>query len=116
MGQYGVVSYLAGDRATAKSQLTQAVTLDPLRNPEFYYYLGRLSLDVGDLKGARDSLTRAATLGSRTPEYLYYLGLSYERGAGAVAPDRLKARDNYERALHLSPSYKAAQDGLARVR
>lgn len=116
VGQYGVVSYLAGDRATAKSQLTQAVTLDPLRNPEFYYYLGRLSLDVGDLKGARDSLTRAATLGSRTPEYLYYLGLSYERGAGAVAPDRLKARDNYERALQLSPSYKAAQDGLARVR
>ncbi|QFP75942.1 tetratricopeptide repeat protein [Deinococcus sp. AJ005] len=116
VGQYGVVSYLAGDRATAKTQLTQAVTLDPLRNPEFYYYLGRLSLDVGDLKGARDSLTRAATLGSRTPEYLYYLGLSYERGAGAVAPDRLKARDNYERALQLSPAYKAAQDGLARVR
>ena len=116
VGQYGVVSYLAGDRATAKTQLTQAVTLDPLRNPEFYYYLGRLSLDVGDLKGARDSLTRAATLGSRTPEYLYYLGLSYERGAGAVAPDRLKARENYERALQLSPSYKAAQDGLARVR
>ncbi|WP_029481845.1 tetratricopeptide repeat protein [Deinococcus marmoris] len=116
VGQYGVVSYLAGDRATAKTQLTQAVTLDPLRNPEFYYYLGRLSLDVGDLKGARDSLTRAASLGSRTPEYLYYLGLSYERGAGAVAPDRLKARDNYERALQLSPAYKAAQDGLARVR
>ncbi|GGL69364.1 hypothetical protein GCM10010840_04340 [Deinococcus aerolatus] len=116
VGQYGVVSYLAGDRATAKTQLTQAVTLDPLRNPEFYYYLGRLSLDVGDLKGARDSLTRAASLGSRTPEYLYYLGLSYERGAGAVAPDRLKARENYERAIQLSPSYKAAQDGLARVR
>lgn len=116
VGQYGVVSYLAGDRATAKTQLTQAVTLDPLRNPEFYYYLGRLSLDVGDLKGARDSLTRAATLGSRTAEYVYYLGLSYERGAGAVAPDRLKARDNYERALQLNPAYKAAQDGLGRVR
>ncbi|GGM13991.1 tetratricopeptide repeat protein [Deinococcus aerophilus] len=115
VGQYGVVSYLARDAVTARAQLTQAVTLDPLRNPEFYYYLGRLSLDSGDLKTARDTLTRAAALGSQTPEYLYYLGLSYERGAGAVAPDRLKARENYQRALKLSPNYKAAQEGLARV-
>ncbi|WP_291431135.1 tetratricopeptide repeat protein [Deinococcus sp.] len=116
VGQYGVVSYLARDTATARSQLTQAVTLDPLRYPEFYYYLGRLNLDSGDLKTARENLTRAAALGSATPEYLYYLGLSYERGAGAVAPDRLKARENYEAALKLSPSYRVAQDGLNRVR
>ncbi|MGM9321537.1 tetratricopeptide repeat protein [Deinococcus aquaticus] len=116
VGQYGVVSYLGKDTATARSQLTQAVTLDPLRYPEFYYYLGRLNLDGGDLKTARENLTRAAALGSATPEYLYYLGLSYERGAGAVAPDRLKARENYEAALKLSPSYRVAQDGLNRVR
>ncbi|GGR55399.1 hypothetical protein GCM10008959_16290 [Deinococcus seoulensis] len=116
VGQYGVVSYLSKDTATARAQLTQAVTLDPLRYPEFYYYLGRLNLDGGDLKTARENLTRAAALGSATPEYLYYLGLSYERGAGAVAPDRLKARENYEAALKLSPAYKAAQDGLNRVR
>nr|WP_233218774.1 tetratricopeptide repeat protein [Deinococcus arcticus] len=116
VGQYGVVSYLAKDTATARAQLTQAVALDPLRYPEFYYYLGRLALDSGDLKGAREQLTRAAALGSNTPEYLYYLGLSYERGSGAVAADRLKARENYERALKLSPSYRPAQDGLNRVR
>ena len=116
VGQYGVVSYLGKDTATARSQLTQAVTLDPLRYPEFYYYLGRLNLDGGDLKTARENLTRAAALGSATPEYLYYLGLSYERGAGAVAPDRLKARENYEAALKLSPGYRVAQDGLNRVR
>ncbi|WP_439648852.1 tetratricopeptide repeat protein [Deinococcus betulae] len=116
VGQYGVVSYLAKDTTTARAQLTQAITLDPLRYPEFYYYLGRLALDGGDLKTARDNLTRAAALGSSTPEYIYYLGLSYERGAGAVAADRLKARENYERALQLSPSYKPAQDGLNRVK
>ncbi|MBZ9713175.1 tetratricopeptide repeat protein [Deinococcus multiflagellatus] len=116
VGQYGVVSYLAKDTATARAQLTQAVTLDPLRYPEFYYYLGRLALDSGDLKGAREQLTRAAALGSNTPEYLYYLGLSYERGSGAVAADRLKARENYERALKLNPGYKPAQDGLNRVK
>jgi len=116
VGQYGVVSYLAKDTATARAQLTQAVTLDPLRYPEFYYYLGRLNLDSGELKAARENLTRAAALGSNTPEYLYYLGLSYERGAGAVAPDRLKARENYEAALKLSPSYRLAQEGLNRTR
>ncbi|UBV43976.1 tetratricopeptide repeat protein [Deinococcus taeanensis] len=116
VGQYGVVSYLAKDNVTARAQLSQAVTLDPLRYPEFYFYLGRLALDSGDLKTAREQLTRAAALGSTTPEYVYYLGLSYERGAGAIAPDRLKARENYERALKLNPAYKAAQDALARVR
>jgi len=116
VGQYGVVSYLARDAVTARAQLTQAVTLDPLRYPEFYYYLGRLSLDAGDLKVAREQFTRASALGSQNAEYAYYLGLSYERGAGAVAPDRLKARENYERALKLIPGYKDAQDALNRVR
>ncbi len=116
VGQYGVVSYLAKDAVTARAQLNQAVTLDPLRYPEFYYYLGRLALDAGDLKTAREQFTRATALGSQNAEYAYYLGLSYERGAGVIAPDRLKARENYDRALKLAPGYKDAQDALNRVR
>lgn len=116
VGQYGVVSYLSKDPVTARAQLTQAVKLDPLRYPEFYYYLGRLDLDAGDLKSARENLTRAVALGSTIPEYIYYLGLSYERGAGIIAPDRIKARENYERALKLNPNYALAREGLNRVR
>ncbi|WP_104990479.1 tetratricopeptide repeat protein [Deinococcus sp. NW-56] len=116
VGQYGVVSYLSRDPVTARAQLAQAVRLDPLRYPEFYYYLGRLDLDAGDLKAARENLTRAVALGSTTAEWIYYLGLSYERGAGAIAPDRLKARENYERALKLNPGYALAREGLTRVR
>ncbi|MCP2013619.1 tetratricopeptide (TPR) repeat protein [Deinococcus sp. HSC-46F16] len=116
VGQYGVVSYLSRDPVTARAQLTQAVRLDPLRYPEFYYYLGRLDLDAGDLKAARENLTRAVALGSTTAEWIYYLGLSYERGAGSIAPDRLKARENYERALKLNPDYALAREGLTRVR
>lgn len=116
VGQYGVVSYLGKDAVTARAQLTQAVKLDPLRYPEFYYYLGRLSLDGGDLRAARDNLTRAVVLGSNNAEYAYYLGLAYERGAAGLAPDRLKARANYEQALRLSPSYRLAQEALNRVR
>ncbi|WP_034383354.1 tetratricopeptide repeat protein [Deinococcus sp. YIM 77859] len=116
VGQYGVVSYLSKDPATARVQLAQAVKLDPLRYPEFYYYLGRLDLDAGDLKAARENLTRAAALGSTIPEYAYYLGLSYERGAGVIAPDRIKARENYERALKLNPNYALAREALNRVR
>ncbi|GAA5512051.1 beta-barrel assembly-enhancing protease [Deinococcus carri] len=116
VGQYGVVSYLSKDSSTARSQLDQAVKLDPLRYPEFYYYLGRLDLDGGDLRSARENLTRAAALGSTVAEFIYYLGLSYERGAGAVAPDRIKARENYERALKLDPNFTLAREGLARLR
>lgn len=116
VGQYGVVSYLAKDSVTAKAQLEQAVKLAPLNNAEFYYYLGRLSLDGGDLRAARYNFTYAVSLQAYSPEYLYYLGLSYERGSGIVAPDRQKAKANYELALKLNPSYKPAQEGLARVR
>lgn len=115
VGQYGAVSYLAKDSATAKTQLLQAIKLDPLRYPEFYYYLGRIALDEGDLQGARENLTKAAALGSNTPEYAYYLGLSYERGAGLIAPDKVKARDNYQKALKLNPNYQPAKDALKRV-
>lgn len=101
---------------TARAQLNQAVSLDALRYPEFYFYLGRLDLDASDLKSARENLTKAAALGSNTPEFAYYLGLSYERGAGLIAPDKIKARENYERALKLNPNYQAAKDGLARLK
>ena len=116
VGQYGVVSYLAKDTAQAANQLQAAIKLDPLRYPEFYYYLGRLELDQGQLQAARGDLTKAAALASTSPEYVYYLGLSYERGQGALAPDRVKAMENYQKALTLNPDYKLAQDGLNRVK
>lgn len=116
VGQYGVVSYLAKEPAASKALLEKAIKIAPLSNAEFYYYLGRLSLDASDLKMARYHFTYAVSLSSRSPEYLYYLGLSYERGSGLIAPDRLKAKTNYEAALKLNPNYKPAQDGLARVK
>ena len=116
VGQYGVVAYLAGDPATARGQLGAALKLDPLRYPEFYYYLGRLDLDGGQLAGARSDLTKAVALASNNAEYLYYLGLSYERAGLNASADRAKARDNYQRALRLSPGFKLAQEALVRVK
>ncbi len=116
VGEYGVVSYLGKDPVTARTQLNQALALDSLRYPEFYYYLGRIELDAGNLQAARENLTKAAALGSNTPEYLYYLGLSYERSSGPLVSDKKTALDYYQRALNLNPSYQAAQDGLNRLK
>ncbi|WP_293915109.1 tetratricopeptide repeat protein [Deinococcus sp.] len=116
VGQYGVVAYLGKDWANARTQLQASIKLEPLRYPEFYYYLGRLELDQANLKEARNNLTKSVALASTNPEYLYYLGLSYERSAATAAPDKLRAIDSYTRALKLNPGYKLAQDGLNRVK
>ncbi len=116
VGQYGVVAYLSGDAKTARAQLQAAIKLEALRYPEFYYYLGRLELDQGNLKEARNNLTKSVALASTNPEYLYYLGLSYERAAANVAPDKLRATDSYTRATKLDPGYKLALDGLSRLK
>ncbi|WP_241191263.1 tetratricopeptide repeat protein [Deinococcus psychrotolerans] len=116
VGQYGVVSYLAKDAKTARTQLLASIKLDPLRYPEFYYYMGRLELDQGNLKEARNNLTKSVALASTTPEYLYYLGLSYERSGQDAAPDKIKALDSYSRAARLAPNYQLALDGVQRTR
>ncbi|WP_161882589.1 tetratricopeptide repeat protein [Deinococcus alpinitundrae] len=116
VGQYGVVSYLAKDAKTARTQLVASIQLDPLRYPEFYYYMGRLELDQGNLKEARSNLTKSVALASTNPEYLYYLGLSYERSSGSASPDRLRALDSYTRAAKLAPGYQLALDGLKRLK
>lgn len=115
-GQYGVVSYLAGDKSNARRQLKKAIELEALRFPEFYYYLGRMDLEAGHLKSAREQLTKASALGSQVPEYAYYLGLSYEKGNKALAPDRIKAKENYERALKIAPEYAPAKEALERIK
>lgn len=114
-GQYGVVSYLAKKPVLARHQMTKAIQLEALRFPEFYYYLGRLELDSGNYKAARQQLTKAAALASNAPDYLYYLGLSYEQGNSASAPDKVKARENYQLVLKLHPNHAAAKKGLERL-
>lgn len=114
-GQFGVVSYLAQDYSTARTQLEKAIQQDALNYPEFYYYLGRLALDTAELQKAREQFTAAASLGSTNPEWLYYLALSYERGSAQTPANPAKARENYQRVLKLSPNYEAAKEGLARL-
>ena len=116
VGQYGVVSYLGKDFGNARVQLQNAVKLEPLRYPEFYFYLGRLELDQGNLKEARGDLTKSVALASTNAEYMYYLGLSYESGNALAAPDRLRALDAYTRATQVDPGFKLALDGLKRVK
>lgn len=116
VGQDGIICYLNKDSVSARKQLDKAIQLDPLRFPEFYYYLGRLDLDVNDLKSARNHFTKSAALDIKNPEYLYYLGLSYEKGNRVVPSDTSKARASYKMALDLQPTYQSAIDGIERLK
>ena len=111
VGQYGVYGYLTRDVALARIKLTQALKLDPLRYPEFYFYLGRLEFDAGTLQPARADFTKAAALASGNADYFYWLGRAQEAGG-----DKLAARDAYTQAVALNPGLKTAQDALSRVK
>lgn len=111
VGQYGVYGYLTKDNALARIKLSQALQLDPLRYPEFYYYLGRLQLDTTLVNEAKANLTKAAALASTNSEYFYWLGRAQEVGG-----DKGAARAAYSQALSLNPNMKLAQDGMNRVK
>ncbi len=111
VGQYGVYGYLTGNAALARIKLSQALKLDPLRYPEFYFYLGRLEFDAGTLAAARADFTKAAALASGNADYFYWLGRAQEAGG-----DKLAARDAYTQAVALNPALKTAQDALSRVK
>jgi len=111
VGQYGVYAYQMKDTVTARAKLSQAIKLDPLRYPEFYFYLGRIEFDAGQTKEARSSFTKAAALGSNNADYFYWLGRAQE-----ASGDRLAARQAYQQAVTLNPNLKVAQDGLNRVK
>ncbi|WP_245557554.1 tetratricopeptide repeat protein [Deinococcus peraridilitoris] len=111
VGQYGVYGYLTKDNTLARIKLTQALKLDPLRYPEFYYYLGRLEMDSGLVKEAKADFTKAAALASTNSEYFYWLGRAQE-----ASGDKGAARLAYGQALSLNPNMKVAQDGLSRVK
>lgn len=111
VGQYGVFGYLTKDTSLARIKLTQALQLDPLRYPEFYYYLGRLEFDGGTASAAKADFTKAAALASTNAEYFYWLGRAQE-----MSGDKVAARQAYSQALTLDPAMKLAQDGLNRVK
>jgi tetratricopeptide (TPR) repeat protein len=117
IGQYGVARYLDPVESTRKANmddskkfLETAVKADPLRYPEFYYYLGRISLDRNDCKTGKSHLAKAVVLEPQLADYRY----QYARALD-VCGDRTSAKNQYQAALKLDPNLQEAKDALAKI-
>jgi tetratricopeptide (TPR) repeat protein len=117
IGQYGVARYLDPVEATRKANLDEskkfletAVKADPLRYPEFYYYLGRISLDRNDCKTAKTHLAKSVALEPQLADYRYQFGRALD-----LCGDRSAARIQYQAAVKFDPALKEAKDALDKL-
>lgn len=115
----GMALFDCDNMQKARSYFEKVVSLEPTAFPVAYTYLSRIDLEAE----AFDSAVTQATLGAILPptnaEGYYWLGQAYEaRGgedtdaAGNVTADTDKARDAYEQALDIDPSFGPAQEAL----
>ncbi len=117
IGQYGVARYLDPVEATRKANLDDskkfletAIKADPLRYPEFYYYLGRISLDGKDCKTAKTHLAKSVALEPQLADYRYQFGRALD-----LCGDRSAARTQYQAAVKFDPALKEAKDALDKL-
>jgi tetratricopeptide (TPR) repeat protein len=104
----GCVYFAAGAYSEALKAFGSAVTID--RNPEYYLNLSSAQMAIGEVAGAKQSLTSALQL-EETPEVLYMLGVIAEKEG-----DLRWASSLYEDAIALKPDFRDALFNLQRVK
>lgn len=84
-----------------------------LNLPPLYTYLSRAYLQKGNFDEAVKRAQQGALLPPQSAEAQFYLGQAYAARNGTG--DIQRAKDAYNNALQLDPTYQAAQDALARL-
>ena len=83
---------------------------EPPRNYDYYVNLAKQSVKAGEFEVARVYAKKAIFIKYNRPEAYNILGGIYE-----VKGDRQEARNNYQLALDMDPSYEPAKQNLAKA-
>lgn len=104
-------SYIfAGNNRPAIEELKKAISAKYEKLDEAYKLKGIAYFNLDDLANAERTLKMSIEKDRSDSEAFYYLGLTLNK-----QEKRLEAKEAYETALKLEPSYKAAQEALAIV-
>ena len=106
-----LVKYLFEDERyeLAKKALIKIIDIEPKYN-EAYFYMGRILMFEGNIKGAYEAFLRAAILNPSDPQPTFYIGqLRLKERRLSVAKKR------FEKVLALNPLYPRAHYYLGRI-
>ena len=106
-----LVKYLFEDERyeLAKKALIKIIDIEPKYN-EAYFYMGRILMFEGNMKGAYEAFLRAAILNPSDPQPTFYIGqLRLKEKKLSVA------KKQFEKVLALNPLYPRAHYYLGRI-
>ena len=106
-----LVKYLFEDERyeLAKKALIKIIDIEPKYN-EAYFYMGRILMFEGNIKGAYEAFLRAAILNPSDPQPTFYIGQL------RLKEKRLSvAKKQFEKVLALNPLYPRAHYYLGRI-
>jgi len=75
-----------------------------------YYFSGMIYLEEGSFRGAINNFKKSLTISDTGSDTYFHLGEAYEG-----LDETQQARQSYEKALELDPSYKEAKEALEKI-
>ncbi len=98
------------DNLSRAVKFFRCLVKDDPYNYSAWYYLGLSCLDLGELEGSRQALTRATILRPESSAAFYHLAIAHQR-SGSLS----SAEANCLRALHLAPGNACYNNCLANI-
>ena len=108
LASLAIVTFECGDEAEAEVWFKEALNLDEsISFPTLYIYLARVYLTQGRLDDAVREAQKGALLLTDDPDGFYWLGKVYQAKGEQGA-----AKEAYQQALELEPTYTLANEAL----
>ncbi len=109
------VTFFENGNLEAAEQIFSSLKKSQSKNPEIYFYLGRIEFDNKEYKDAVDWFEEAADLDEDNSLYPMWMGHSYGRQAQNASVLRQaglarNSRKNYEKAIELDPNNVEARE------
>jgi len=117
----GLAYFNVNNYEKAREAFERTLALDPQRAAAVHHNLGALAYQTGDLQTAVDEFNAALTADPDDPDSHYQLGATYlimALPANSLTPDQsmvVKAQEEFEKALELSPGKPEALVGMGNV-